>query len=277
MIYCGSLLGEDMRSVTVQFDMTECAVRAEELFLHEAGITGEGEKYERMHRAAFAIRKEIEDKVQLKGRYCFYENFRLRGQKLTIFTPRDDSSPDCPSQDCPNEADVAVTLECTAFEQLEPASIEGVYAYALTAGDFYLEDRPVMDQLYADIWGTAFTDAGREALVDLIREDCRRRDGGDVSEVEVSDTEVSEAVVSNADISDSFGPGFYGMSPAEMRKMPLLVDFHKLGLTVNETGVMQPLKSCGGILLKVNGLYKHLNSACETCSGSRKTCRLCNV
>lgn len=231
-----------MRNIPVQFNMEKCSRRAEELFLKEAGISGEGEKYERMRRAAFAIREEIETAVQLKARCSFYENFRLEGQALTA------------------RSDASVTLECTAFQQIDPDSVEGVYVYAVTAGDFHLQGRPIMDQLYADIWGAAFTDAAREVIVDLIQGECQQGADCDISDI---------------GISDSFGPGFYGMDPVEMHKMPLLVDFRELGMKVNESGIIMPLKSCAGILFKVNDLYKRMNSACETCSGNRKNCNLC--
>lgn len=231
------------KQTRVEFNMVECCDRAQELFIEESGVAKEGEKYERMREAAFAIREELEDRVQVKGEYGFYERFELDGQKLTLFD---------------SEGSAITSVDCTAFEQLEPASLEGVYAYAVSAGDYYLEDRPIMDQLYADIWGTAFTDAIRAMLVEVIRNDCRKEDAG-------------------FNTSDSFGPGFYGMDSFEMHKMPLIVDFEELGMEVKESGVILPLKSCAGILFRVNGSYEHLNSACELCYGSKKTCTLCSV
>ena len=223
--------------------MTECCDRAEALFIEESGVAKDGEKYERMRESAFAIREELEDRVQVKGEYCYYDSFRLDGKTLTVF--REDGSE-------------ITSVDCLAFEQLDPASLEGVYVYAVSAGDYYLEDRPIMDQLYADIWGTAFTDAIRAMLVDAVRKNCREED-----------------VKFNT--SDSFGPGFYGMDSFEMHKMPLLVDFDGMGMEVKESGVILPLKSCAGIVFRVNDKYEHLNSACELCYGSKKTCSLCSV
>lgn len=232
-----------MKQTEVQFNMAECCDRAETLFMEESGVAKEGEKYERMRQAAFAIREEIEDRVCVRGEYAFYDRLELDGKKLTVLSP---------------DGTVAAELECTAFEQLDVYSLEGVYAYAVTAGDYYLEDRPIMDQLYADIWGTAFTDAIRAMLVDVIREECRSTKAG-------------------LELSDSFGPGFYGMDSYEMHKMPLLVDFDCMGMEVKESGVILPQKSCAGILFRVNDKYEHLNSACELCYGSKKTCSLCSV
>ena len=214
----------------IHFDRQECCDRAYELFMEESGCNKEGSKYERMRAEAFEIREMIEPRIDVQATYEYYEDFELEGQVLKV---------------------AGQELTCTAFEQVDPSSVEGVYVYAVTAGDYYLEDYPIMKQLYADIWGTAFTDAMRGILFDQLNAEHR--------------------------MSDSFGPGFYGMDSYEMHKMPSLVDFDALGLEVKESGVILPLKSCAGILFKVNDKYRRLNSACQLCYGSKKTCTLCSI
>ena len=213
-----------------------CFARAEQLFLKVSGVGQEGEKFERMRRQAYAIRQEIEPRVDVQAAYCCYGEFSLDGEVLTVG---------------------GRNLTCKAFAQLSPDSLEEVCVYAVTAGDYSLEERPIMDRLYADIWGTAFTDAMREMLMDQLRE-CFSKQGG-------------------FGISDSFGPGFYGMDTAEMQKLPSLVDFQNLGMEVRESGIILPLKSCAGLVFKVNGRYEALNSACEHCLGSVRTCSLCSM
>ena len=170
------------------------------------------------------------ENINIKASYAYYDDIELEGKKLKIG---------------------GLELDCVAFEQIDPKSVEGAYIYAVSAGDFYLEKKPVLEQLYADIWGTAFTDAIRELMI--------------------------SSLCGNGKLSDSFGPGFYGMSMDEMQKMPKLVDFEALGIEVRKSNVIIPLKSCSGIFFKVNEKYKPLDSECQLCFGASKTCRLCGI
>ena len=121
-----------------------------------------------------------------------------------------------------------------------------------------------MDQLYGDIWGTAYTDALRDMTMDIISKDSAKSNsvGGSLG---------------NTGISDSFGPGFYGMDTGELAKLPLLVDFDGLGIRISEGGGLLPVKSCGGLVFRVNGRYRPLDSACRFCSGKDKECRFCRA
>lgn len=225
--------GEIMISIvnsTIEFDKKQCCDRAQELFIKESGCGKDGAKYEKMRTNAFEIRKLIEPRIDVKCTYKIYNSFELKNETLII----------------ENEQ-----FNCTAFGQINPKSVDAVIFYAVTAGNYYLEDRPIMDQLYADIWGTAFTDAMREIFMDEMKK--------------------------NYKISDSFGPGFYGMDVTEMKKMPKFVSFDSLGMEVKNSCVILPLKSCAGIIYIVNELYTKLDSACQLCYGNKKTCSLCSI
>ncbi|MDD4200351.1 MAG: hypothetical protein PHS19_03070 [Eubacteriales bacterium] len=216
------------RNHFIEPDIEKCCNRALRLFLMESGVGKEGEKYERMRRDALRVRERISSRVNVKGVYSYYDEFTLKGQVLKVD---------------------GTEFRCTAFEQLDPKTLKGVFFYAVTAGEYHMDLEPIMDQLYADIWGTAFTDAMREEVMSFL--------GG------------------MGKISDSFGPGFYGMDVSEMKKMTDFVDFESMGMKIRESGIITPLKSCSGILFSVTEEYKALNSACELCFGSRKTCSLC--
>ena len=222
------------QQVNIEFNMEECCSRAETLFLERAGISGEGEKYENLRRSAWALLEEILDRIELRGSFSFYGDCRLSADDLIV--SMGDGAED-------------VSLKCTAFQQFMPDSIEGIYAYGLTAGDLPLGDRSITEQLLGDFWGTAFVDAARENLM----------------------TEIGK----EHPISEGFGPGFFGMDPMEISKLKLLVDFSKIGVKINESGMLLPQKSCSGILFKVNEKYDSLNEACEMCSGNRDSCCLC--
>jgi len=219
-----------IKSDILELDKTKCCEIALELFMEESGCSKEGEKYDRMRKEAFQVLDVIKSGIDIKAIYSFYDELQFDGPVLTV---------------------EGREFRCTAFEQLDSEAIEGAYFYAVSAGDYYLEDKPIMQQLYADIWGTAFTDAIRRMLVDMLKQ--------------------------NHAVSDSFGPGFYGMDVIEMKKMPEMVDFGRLGMEVRDSCVILPLKSCAGILFKVNEKYRRLNSACELCYGSKKTCTLCSI
>lgn len=131
-----------MRKQFFKVDRAECNELALEIFTASSGIDKQGRRFERMREDAFRMRERIETKIDLQGEAIYYtaDEIRLAGRELTI---------------------AEKGIACRAFEQVRPDSVEGVYLYACCAGDYYMENESIMDQLYADIWGTAFTDAVR--------------------------------------------------------------------------------------------------------------------
>lgn len=218
------------KCVYLDLDRKRCDEITEKFFLRESGIDKQGPKFDKMKKDAHQIRKVVESNVSIRAAYAYYDDVKLQGKTLSIGGQE---------------------LDCAAFEQIDPESIEGAFVYAICAGDFWLDDKPILEQLYADIWGTAFTDASRELLM--------------------------EQMGKGMTLSDSFGPGFYGMSMNEMQKMLKLVDFEALGIVVKPSNVIVPLKSCSGIFLHVNDKYQRLDSACQLCFGASRTCRLCGI
>lgn len=140
---------------------------------------------------------------------------------------------------------------CNAFEMIDPSTVKGVYLYALSVGDFGYPEEPIMDQLYADIWGSSFTDAARILIKKQIEEESK--------------------------LSDSFGPGFYGMDVSEMSKLASILSFDKLEMELKNSRILLPLKSCAGLYFAVTDDYRKMNSECESCRGSHKSCVLCHV
>lgn len=219
-----------MKEIAFEIDPAECGRIAHEIFIKDSGVGRPGKKFERMRKAAFEIRNRIESNVEIRFACRFYDNVKLAGNKAII-----------------NDR----TFTCSAFEQIEGTAVEGVYIYAVCAGDFAMPDENIMDQVYADIWGTAFTDAVRL----LIKRELEK----------------------TAKLSDSFGPGFYGMDVSEMALIDELIDFADIGIELRNGTIMVPLKSCAGMFFKVNESYKPLNAACANCRGSHVSCGLCQV
>ena len=135
------------------------------------------------------------------------------------------------------------------FQGIDPAQICGAYVFVLTAGDFSFPGRPVSEQVLLDLWGTAFATAGRKRLQAYFAADGR--------------------------ISETFGPGLYGIPVESMPDLLSLVDAAQIGVTVNESCILQPVKSYGGIVFRVADDYKPRGAMCAACKGARLSCRLC--
>ncbi len=211
-------------------DEKACNELAHEIFMETSGIDKEGRKFQKMQKAALRMRNEIEDNVQIRAACVYYEDVELVGNTAVIG---------------------GQTFRCSAFEQIEPEAIRGAYIYALSAGDFAFPEETIMDQLYADIWGTAFTDASRILLKNRLEQE--------------------------AELSDSFGPGFYGMDVSAMRQMAELIDFEALDIQLRNSRIMLPLKSCAGIYFSVNENYREINQSCQDCLGTYTSCRFCQI
>lgn len=209
-------------------DIGLCAQRAEEIFIREAGIDREGEKYCSMREEARLVLGEILPEMKPAAAYTYYSDFELKGREL--------------------EVDGEI-LTCEAFGKIGSDSIRGLWVFAATSGFTSEEGGSVLRQVYKDIWGTAFTDAVRELLLEKM--------SGDYP------------------VSRSFGPGFYGMDVSEIRVIAGLTDFDAAGVSLADRSLLMPEKSCAGIVFSVNESYRHPGSACSYCKGSSRGCNMC--
>jgi len=220
----------DIKNQIISIPTSECDVLADQYFMATSGIDRPGPKYDRMRKEAFEIRERIRNRVNIKAIYSYYDMPALSGTTATID---------------------GVVFHCNAFEQLSTESVQGVYVHLITAGEYHLDGEPIMNQLFADIWGTAFTEAGRMKLEELFE---------------------GEGI-----LSDGFGPGFYGMESIQMKEITTLLDGASIGVETKPTGILLPLKSCGGMTFRVNDTYVRLNSECADCQGNKSGCAFCNI
>ena len=211
-------------------DMKRFYDTAEKIFLEISGLDREGRKYTRMRNDAMAIREKVEKRITIRGIYGYVRKVSLEGSCASI---------------------AGETFVCDAFRQIDGNCIMGAYVYAVSVGDFSCPESPVMEQLYADIWGSAFADAARLSM--------------------------KEEMARHAALSDSFGPGFYGMDISETRKIDALIGLRKAGIELRENNVMIPLKSCVGILFSVSDGYVPIKEECKACRGNRTSCTLCGI
>ncbi len=232
-----------MLNIVFKIDKNRVESKVLEYFLRSSGLAREGEKFVKMRRNANKIKEEIEDRVDIKAVLSYFDEFQMIEDILTI----------------QGEA-----FACNPFFLIKPEKVKGVYLYAITAGDYSMDDREIMDQLYADIWGTSYVDAGRIILEEYILEDFLDRNR-------------TQGYQNSVLISNSFGPGFYGMETGDTKKIFNIIDGSKVGIDCRESGIMVPLKSCTGIYLIVEAGTELPKIECETCLGSTISCNMCNV
>lgn len=223
----------------VHISMAEADVFAMEYFMKICGFNREGEKYRRMLRQAMEIKEKIQDRVDIRAVVSSFPGSCISGNRAELN---------------------GVLFECNAFQRLAPEHISGVYAYVLTAGIFELDDSdPILDQLYADIWGTAYVDAGLEVLKRFVEKDLESNGKGNIS------------------VLDSFGPGFYGMGVNQVGKFFELLDGDKIGVTARSNSLMLPLKSCSGFFIGVDDETVLPASDCKSCRAEYKNCGFCQA
>ena len=206
----------------------DCETMATNLLINENQLDRPEKRYQRMLRQAVELKDEIVGGVAVRAVYNYYDDVYLKDSILAI----------------DGKALVSQTLK-----GIDPAQILGAYVFVLTAGDFSYPDKPMMEQVLLDLWGTAFATTGRKHLQAHFAKDGR--------------------------ISETFGPGLYGIPMESMRDLVSLVDADLIGVTVNESSFLWPVKSYGGIVFRVADDYKPRGGSCATCRGSRLSCNLC--
>ncbi len=209
-------------------------------FCEACGFDTEKEKHNKMFEEALLVRDKIIDKINIRTVVRHFNEKNLSGQTLTLDN---------------------VTLHCNVFEQFDNDNVKGIYAYVLTAGDAKIEDdESVLNMYYAYTWGTAYVDAGRDFIEKRIKEACQESN---------KDSQVF--------VSDSFGPGYYGMSTDEISKLFELVDAEKIGVKLIDSTMMNPVKSCSGIYIAINNKNQLPKVDCKACISNPNGCRYCRI
>lgn len=230
------------------FDMNrnkELEETATQLFLKYSGLNREGEKHKKMREEAFLIKDAVKSKVGIKAVVSYFEQIHMLGRTLEV---------------------EGYTFESNAFELIDKDWVKGVFLYIITAGDYTLEDKPILEQVYADLWGNAYLDAGRDllnaSLLDLVRKEARF---------------MKIAQGKSLKLSDSFGPGFYGMNVAQMQEFFQIQNGNEIDVELKNSSIMVPIKSCAGFYFLVNESYKEMKQKCADCLGNVTSCKLCKI
>jgi len=232
-----------VENIIINFDEKDAYARAEKYFISICGFDFIREKHRRMMADALKNRIEGVKGVNIRALISSFDSEVFRDNKIVI-----------------GETE----FNCNAFEQISPENIVEIYGYIITAGELiYSDDDNILKQLYSDIWGTAYTDAGREMLEEFLEGDAKKQLKGESK--------------NNIFLTNSFGPGFYGMETSQIKDFFKILQADKIGVEVRDTGVMVPLKTCTGFYMVVNDKHCIPNPNCQKCSSNHKSCEFCGV
>lgn len=230
-----------MKNQVIQLGKEEADLYAFDYFLNICGFKNrEGEKFKRLLDHGMKIKERIIDRIDLRAVVSSFDCDIISGNTATIGD---------------------TVFVCNAFEQLETSGIQKIYIYLFTTGNFELDSNdPVIDQLYADIWGTAYTDAGLEVLKNRLKEDFNRNGCG-----------------AKAEILDPFGPGFYGMDVDQVGSFFEVLDGDLIGVKARTNSLMLPLKSCAGFFVLMNDGSRLPAADCKSCHADHRGCEYCQA
>lgn len=223
-----------MENQIIVFEQKKADIIAEDYFTAMCGFNRPGERFKSMLLDGLAIRDKMTGSFQIRSIVSSFGREAICGGAILISDFK---------------------FACNALEQIDQNSVIQIYAYILTAGNIDFESSSVLDLFYADIWGTAYVDAGRDLLREWIQNKLR----------------LDEEIF----VSDSFGPGYYGMDMTQLPYFFQLLDADKIGVQLNGSTMMLPLKSCAGFFVTVRGPGQLPGEACKSCLAGTKGCNFC--
>lgn len=144
---------------------------------------------------------------------------------------------------------------CNIFDEIPDEAVVDVYAFALTAGDHSVSAENMMDYVYADIWGTSYVEAASEIVGEMLAAD----------------------IPHGCILSQEFGPGYFGIPVENSVKIVEALGGRRVGITVNEAGLLVPQKSCASVYLVFKDFKLKMEKECINCNGNKNSCQFCNV
>lgn len=219
-----------MKNQVFQIPTAEADEMANHYFMDICGFRREGEKYQRLYAQSLKLLARLRDRIQIRGLVSAYPVEAISGSLAVLD---------------------GVPFRCNALEQIQQGGVGQLFTYIVTAGDFALpQDAPMIDRLYADIWGTAYVDAGLEVLKAKLLSDDHQ-------------------------VMVSFGPGYYGMDITQVGNFFQILDGSLIGVTLTEHSLMLPVKSCTGFLVAVREKSMLPPQDCASCLGNAHGCAFC--
>ena len=235
------MFSKDMKNELVRISEKRAHEGAEKRFINTCGIMpGGSKKHQRMLEEGLKTRESGIAGIDIRALVSYYGPEVIRDGKV-----------------CPENAE----LGCNYFYKIPREYVEGIYFYMMTVGEclFESEDK-IMEFLFADIWSNSYVDAGIEALKeDFIIPDMKKRFPG-----------------KDYVLSEEFGPGYFGMFVGKTKEFAKILDAESIGITVKDSGLMLPQKSCAGLLFVLNHELEK-EPACMRCVGNPKGCEFCEI
>jgi len=218
--------------VTISREETDAA--AERYFQIICGLRENEADSLRMRESAYAVRAKLIEHINLRALIRDFDRKVVHEDGLYI------------------EGRV---FPCRVLAGLEKEHILAVYAFVLTVGDLPHAGQSIMEALYADFWGTAYTNAAGDALRAYLRQLHTRP----------------------ACVSEPISPGFYGMDIKKISELFQIVDGNEIGVYLQDF-IMEPLKSCAGFyfVMEEEAQLNFLSDHCSYChKGSNSSCAFC--
>jgi len=146
------------------------------------------------------------------------------------------------------------------FSEILKSNISEFVFFAVSAdtGTFDIKktfDGNILKEFYFDLTGTSVIDVSRSILKSFFEKfDYVRK--------------------SNLFVSKAFGPGFFGMKHKEIFRFFKLLDCDKIGLFLNNSGVIYPNKSFIGFFV-ISEKKIFIEDDCKNCIGGGNGCFFC--
>ena len=79
-------------------------------------------------------------------------------------------------------------------------------------------------------------------------------------------------------VGSYFAPGLGDMKVEEIQTIAKMVDFEQAGVTINDSYMMEPVKSVAGLFMFFNEVHPESQNACTYCiNGGDSSCNLCSA
>lgn len=227
----------------IKFEEKELRELAENYFMNAGGFDSTKSKHRRMIDRAMAVREECFFGHTINSHIKILDKCTFQSGEIVLDGGK-------------------ITGNC--LRNISDQNVLMMYVYIITVGHVeYEQYDSIVDQLHADMWGTAYVDAGRDMLEKYISEEVNKKFPGKLNE--------------SIYLSQGLSPGFYGIPPQSSVPIKVITKAEQLGIDVRENGVMIPIKTCSGIHMVVNDKNELPKMSCVNCIGNTKSCMLCRM
>ncbi|MEI8217115.1 MAG: hypothetical protein WCF96_08445 [Eubacteriales bacterium] len=231
-----------MENIVFRYGEDQLSATAQGYFEGMCGVCKDNNKAKAMAKQALELKNKIFDRIDVRGIYSIYSGDSLESGKLTI---------------------EGMDFSFAGISLLAKESTYRIIPFILTSGNYEMEEtNSILDQFYADTYGTAYVDAARDELKKNLLKNAKKDLAGIEKELY---------------ISDSIGPGFYGMANSMVENFFKILNYKKINVSMNSYNVIIPVKSCVGLFIITDDEKMLPHYDCMSCSTKTKNCRFCRL